>query len=177
MKIIGWTCFDDPNREELYPISQPVSWEDLYEVEDMIAEEIRSKGYKFSGYYYQGGQYGCPVFDNGKWYGVSFRRWGEIMAKAYDDHGDEPDTWNYTKWAWIAPEEETYPNPDDYDGKEPAFIPVTKDLLNEIFEFSTWPWHQKIAYYALSFFGKLKVSWYTYVMMPIWEHTRKREEE
>lgn len=101
MRIIGWTHYDDPTREELFPIGDEVSWEQVKEVEDAIVEELRSKGYKFSGYYHQNGDYGCPVFENGKWYGVSFRRWGSIMAEAYPEYARHYSTHGYVMWAWV----------------------------------------------------------------------------
>lgn len=174
-KIVGWTRYDDPDHEELFPIGEPVPWEWHDEIEEMIVTEIRSKGYKFSGFYHQGGEYGCPLFDNGKWYGTTFRSWGWIMAMAYPDSVHLPEESSYVEWAWTPPEEEVYPNPDDYKASHHTnFKPVTKQLLDEIFQFDTWPWYQKLHYYILSFFGKIEVAWYTHVMMPIWQRKENR---
>ena len=85
MKIIGWTSFENREIPELYPDEERPTAEDINNVETIIADELRKRGYKFSGDYHQGGEYGCPVFDCGKLYGVSFRRWGAIMAKAYPE--------------------------------------------------------------------------------------------
>lgn len=174
-KIVGWTCYDDPDHEELFKIGEVVSWEDIIEIEEMIADELREKGYMFSGFYHQGGEYGCPLFDNGKWYGVSYRRWGAIMAMAHPETIGGVKDHAYVNWAWTPPCNEVYPNPDDYRPTESPFKPVTKQLLNEIFEYDSWPLWQKVYYHILNFLGKFELAWYNHVMMPIWAWKEERQ--
>ena len=112
MKIIGWTDWDNPKYEEMFPIGGKHTWQEESDVERIIAEELRSKGYKFTGDYHQNGDYGAPVFDNCKIYKGSQRDWGGIMADAYPDEIDNSDGYGYCKWAWIPPVDEEMVVPD-----------------------------------------------------------------
>ena len=113
MKIIGWTDWDNQEYEEMFPLGGKHTWRDKEEVERIIAEELRSKGYKFTGDYHQNGDHGAPVFDNGKIYKGFQREWASIMADAYPDEIDNSDGFGYCcKWAWIPPVDEEMVVPD-----------------------------------------------------------------
>ena len=58
--------------------------------------------YHFSGFYHQGGELGVPVFDDGDWFKVSYRTWGQIMADAYPEEMTQAKS-SYTVWAWCSP--------------------------------------------------------------------------
>lgn len=93
------------------------SWEERNEVDKIIATELRNKGYKFTGSYHQGGDFGVPVFDTGKKYCTFQKDWGGIMAMAYPDEIDDSDGYGYLKWAWVPPvsEVEIAPKKEDYE--------------------------------------------------------------
>ena len=44
MRITGWTSFDNPQYEELYPDGGDCTRDDIDRVERMIAQELRDKG-------------------------------------------------------------------------------------------------------------------------------------
>ena len=108
MRIIGWTEWDNPKYERLYP----QTYEEYLQVEEAITNELRSKGYKFTGDYHQNGDFGVPILDNGMVYQCTQRCWGEIMASAYPDEVDDSDGYGYCKWAWTPPEDMVAPEPN-----------------------------------------------------------------
>ena len=95
MKIVGWTHWDDQRFRD----HEPETWEECSQREQVIAHELRARGYRFNGYYHQGGEYGVPVFDDGTLFQCTFRTWGGIMAMAYPEEMDH-DGNEYTSWAW-----------------------------------------------------------------------------
>lgn len=104
MKVIGWThCGDEryPDMED--PIDKKVYGADYDIFVKLIIKDIRKHGYHFSGFYHQCGDYGVPVFSNGKSLCVSFRTWGRIMADAWPDELDNSSPMGYCNWAWYAP--------------------------------------------------------------------------
>ena len=111
MRIVGWTEWDDPQYEDMFPIGGGAihSSADVDAAEAVIAEELRANGYKFTGDYHQNGDYGVPIFDTGKVFQCTQRTWGAIMAKAYPEEIDNSDGYGYLKWAWIAPESMVVP--------------------------------------------------------------------
>lgn len=116
MKITGWTWYGNPDYKEMFPIEeQATSWDEIQKVETMIANELRSKGYKFTGSYHQGGDYGAPVIDDTWVFQCSCRTWGGIMAMAYPDEIDNSDGYGYTVWAWLPPEEMIVPKGVGYE--------------------------------------------------------------
>lgn len=60
------------------------------EAEKLVVEEIRRKGYWFSGENHQDSPFGMPVFEIGGrlfFFWVSWRHWGSLMAEAHSvDH-------------------------------------------------------------------------------------------
>ncbi len=65
--------------------------------ENVLIEHIRENNIKFGGFYHQDGALGMPVFSDGSEMDKSYRGWGDIMAKAWEDEYDE---WSYCKYAW-----------------------------------------------------------------------------
>lgn len=111
MKIVGWTWYGNSEYKAIICNR----YEQIAHIEKIIAEELRNKGYKFTGDYHQHGDYGVPIFNNGKTYECSQRTWGDIMRQAYPDDIDNSDGLGYTDWAWISPEPMVVPNESDYD--------------------------------------------------------------
>lgn len=104
MKVTGWTWWDNPEYEDMFPIGPDRDCDKFEEVGALVVSEMRSNGYKFSGTYHQGGDFGVPIID-GKWlYQCSCRSWGHIMAMAYPDEIDDRDGYGYVKWAWMNPD-------------------------------------------------------------------------
>ena len=116
MKITGWTEFGDPKYEEMYPIGENTDrpWSEIEDVERLIAEELRNRGYRFTGSYHQEGDYGVPIIDNRWRFECSCRTWGAIMLMAYPESIDNSDGLGYTEWAWLPPTDEVVPKGDDY---------------------------------------------------------------
>ena len=80
MRIVGWAEWDDPKYKEMFPIGGAYKEAEVETVLAIIAEELRNNGYKFTGSYHQGGDYGVPVFDNGEVFQCSQRMWGGSIA-------------------------------------------------------------------------------------------------
>ena len=97
MKVIGWTGWDDPRYREDY-LSDPL----FEEHRNAVIDELRKRNYHFSGFYHQGGELGVPVFDDGDWFKVSYRTWGQIMADAYPEEMGQTKS-AYIEWAWCSP--------------------------------------------------------------------------
>ena len=98
MKVTGWADWED----ERYTDIDSMSHEELTEATDLVINELKTNGYKFSGEAHQNGY--CPVIDD-KWlYAVSMRFWGSIMQRAYNLPND--DGLGYVIWAWGTPEDE-----------------------------------------------------------------------
>lgn len=108
MKVTGWTYWDN----DKYLPTEDMTDEEFKEAAEVIAEELKKKGYKFNGTYHQNGDCGCPIIDNKYTYCVSMRTWGRIMQIAYDLPDD--DGLGYVVWAWVKPidEHEVYPEGD-----------------------------------------------------------------
>ena len=118
MKIVGWTYWGNPQYKEMFPLDGSHTWEQREEVENIIAKELRDKGYKFTGNYHQNGDYGVPIFDNGMVYQCTQRTWGGIMVDAYPDEIDNSDGYGYLKWAWLTSEDQVVPTGEYMSGYE-----------------------------------------------------------
>lgn len=79
MRIVKWDKYDS----EKYPGFDDGKEE--AEAERIVIDEIKKNGYLFHGIYHQQGEYGCPVFDNGKQFSTTLRNWGAIMEEAQSD--------------------------------------------------------------------------------------------
>lgn len=112
MKIVGWTEWDNPKYKEIFPIGSKCTEAEIEDVRKVIAEELKTNGYKFTGDYHQNGDFGVPVFDNGEVFQCSQRMWGDIMAQAYPEEIDNSDGYGYIEWAWFPPEPMVVPDGD-----------------------------------------------------------------
>ena len=86
MEIVEWRNWDDklsinyfrehPHENMLY-----------YTVEEFkaVAAAARKAGYIFPGDYHQNGYHGVPIFDNGKPFQVTQRKWGHVMTLAWPE--------------------------------------------------------------------------------------------
>ena len=112
MKVVKWTEWDDEHNDDIE------SWHEIEEMSEVVAKELREKGYHFNGSYHQNGEYGVPVLDNGKYFQVTQRTWGGIMAEAFPEEFDNPDDpYNYVIW-YLGPTEKDkyiFPKVGDYE--------------------------------------------------------------
>ena len=93
MKVVRWVEWDDEHYDDIE------SKEELDAMADAVVEELRKTKYHFNGSYHQNGDYGVPVLDNGKYFQVTQRTWGSVMAMAYPEEFDNPeDPYNYVVW-------------------------------------------------------------------------------
>lgn len=118
MKVTGWTWWENPDYKDLSLIGSSPPFEDRWdEAKELIAKEIRDRGYKFTGGYHQNGDFGAPIIDNEWLFMASQRAWGHMMVRAYPDEIDDSDGYGYCKWAWIVPEGEEMitPKEEDYE--------------------------------------------------------------
>lgn len=117
MKVVKWSEWDDAYEENFIKSNHRLlSYND--EEYDAVISEIREKGYKFPGEYHQNGDYGVPIFDNGKPFMVTRRTWGYVMSKAWPEdieawrsrreiRQQKPDC-DYVAFAWVSDEMEPY---------------------------------------------------------------------
>ena len=105
MKVTGWTywLFDEELEKTKFRKLPDNLREDA---EKVIIEEIRNKGYNFSGDNHQNYSWGAPILDNKYVYTASQRQWGYIMAIAHGKYGDS----DYVFWAWNTPGEMVVPD-------------------------------------------------------------------
>ena len=73
MKVTGWANWEDGN----YLDTDQMTLVEFNQARDAIIEEIRSKGYKFTGTDHQCRHGCCPIIDNKYIYCVSQRNWGK----------------------------------------------------------------------------------------------------
>jgi hypothetical protein len=74
---------------------------------DCVKEFLVEKNIKFNGYWHQGWKYGTPLVEyegNLFAFAMSMRRWGRIMADAFDP--DNKDPLAYVDWAFSIPDGE-----------------------------------------------------------------------
>jgi hypothetical protein len=136
MKITCWTFYGDQNYKSI-DIADKIEYS--YEnVSRFITEEIKKRGYKFSGYYHHKGQFGCPVLDDTYLVVFTQRGWGQIMEDAYHEHPDDPMAYAY--WAFMDPvgSTEVYPSEEDWTKEIPDEQDGEDDLeeLSKEFDFS-----------------------------------------
>lgn len=91
MKVTGWTYWSNKDYIE---ISDYNAYLDAREV---VAKEIRNKGYYITGPDHQQYDFGCPIINNKYKLTCSFRGWGEIMHIAYPE-----ELKSYIDYAWFA---------------------------------------------------------------------------
>lgn len=90
-KVIGWTDYDN----EKYPDFDEYGG-DYGSAHSAVIDEIREKGYRFSGDYHQYGESGCPVLNDGTRFILSMRGWGALMSEAVEP--DNSDSMAYMNW-------------------------------------------------------------------------------
>ena len=112
MKVVKWTEWSDEHFDDIE------SKEELDAMADAVIEELRKTNYHFDGSYHQNGDYGVPVLDNGKYFQVTQRTWGGVMAMAYPEEFDNPEgPYNYIVWYLGQGDQDEYifPEGDDYE--------------------------------------------------------------
>ncbi len=77
-RVIGWTYYEDDHIETAGASDAAVR---------AIIEEIRARGYLFTGWHHQEGSHTVPVLNDGKKRLFSTRTLGAIMAEAHGYHG------------------------------------------------------------------------------------------
>lgn len=90
-KVIGWTNYDN----EKYPCFDG-SNDEYAAAYSAVVDEIREKGYRFSGDYHQWGESGSPVLNDGTLFILSMRGWGALMSEAVEP--DNSDSMAYMNW-------------------------------------------------------------------------------
>ena len=78
LKVIGWTHYDNFDFAE---------GDNSWAVRMAIVDEIKTKGYLFSGWDHQESSYCAPVFNDGKMRRFSQRGFADIMAEAHGHTG------------------------------------------------------------------------------------------
>ena len=134
MRVTGWTSWDNPAFQEMFPDGGRYSAEEDNEVRKLIARELRKNGYKFTGQYHQNGDFGVPIIDNEKVYQCSQRTWGEIMVMAYPDDPNNP---NYCSWAWETHKVGESVLPNTLCGRMRE-IPETTSIDDSLVDYGEW---------------------------------------
>lgn len=115
LKVTGWTHWENGAYKDLEYICP-----DLYELgSQVVIDELKRTGYKFTGIYHQNGKFGVPIINDKYRYEASQRSWGALVAAAHPDEEYEKDNKAYLKWYCLAIEEEITP--------EGTFPPEVKD--------------------------------------------------
>ena len=101
-KVTGWTYC---NLKYLNKYKDTPN-EKFLKFRETVIDELRNKGYKFSGSLHQSPYIKCVPIINKKYvFFVSMRTWGGIMAEALGHTGEM----DYCEWAWDNPEPEVLP--------------------------------------------------------------------
>lgn len=95
MKITRWDIITS-NVKDFFDSGHSI--EDSKKAEDLVIKTIRKNKYKFSGFEHQYCNKCCPVFENDEYFICSQRKWGEIMAKAWNI--EDSKNMAYTAFAW-----------------------------------------------------------------------------
>jgi hypothetical protein len=102
MKVVKMIAWEDAQK---YPqCDEQDNYKDFW---DCVKNFLIEKNIKFNGYWHQGWKYGAPLVEyEGKIYAfaVSMRRWGQIMADAFDPGNKDP--LSYVDWAFQDPDGE-----------------------------------------------------------------------
>ncbi len=110
-RIVGWTEYDDCF----------VECEDAsYAATNVVIDEIKKKGYCFSGWAHQEMTNGAPVFNDGKKRLFSARTFGGLMANAHGYNGPM----DYSLFAFQMKKEELPPRIASFRGE--SFVPETE---------------------------------------------------
>ena len=96
LRVVGWTYYDD----DWLPGTR--GWAARH----AIIDEIKKRGYLFSGMAHQEGDNCAPILNDGRIYCYSQRSWGSIMAEAHGCTG----IMDYAKFAFIVdPDKASFP--------------------------------------------------------------------
>lgn len=106
LRVTGWT--DWYFKAEQLKTIEPIPLNMFQDVLPVISKEIRSRGYKFSGYRHQNHENCVPVINDKYYVQCSMRGWGAVMAEAYFGEEDENEpSGTYMVWAWTKPQNES----------------------------------------------------------------------
>lgn len=112
-RIVGWTEYDDFMVEAEEP---------SYAATNIVIDEIKKKGYKFSGWAHQELTNGVPVFNDGKKRLFSARTFGGLMAAAHGYNGPM----DYSLFAFQFADLKYEKTPPSSEGFNPlSFTPET----------------------------------------------------
>jgi len=103
MKITGWTHWQN-DYEDIFDSVDTFTEEFKCKIYNLVAQELKKNGYKFTGTHHQKCETGSPIIDGKYTLRCSRRGWGEIMRMAYDIPNE--DGLGYCVWAWSVPEGE-----------------------------------------------------------------------
>lgn len=104
-KVIGWTYYED------YSVPEAPN---TFASQHALIDEIRARGYLFSGFEHQEASYGVPVFNDGKRRLYSQRGFGGVMAEAHGYNG----AYDYSGFAYSVEREALVAPKFGYDRKE-----------------------------------------------------------
>jgi len=105
VKMIDW------EEAENYPLCNDQN--NFYDFWNCVKKFLINKSIKFDGSWHQNWEYGVPLIEyDGKFFAfaISMRRWGQLMADAFEPNCKEP--YVYLKWAFSVVDNEKYPKRD-----------------------------------------------------------------
>ena len=111
MKVVKMISWDDT---EIYP--QCSDQRNFIDFWNYTKNFLIKNNIKFNGSYHQNWEYGVPIIENdGNLYAftLSMRRWGKLMAEAFDPNNKNP--LSYVDWAFGIPEGVVFTIDDDRD--------------------------------------------------------------
>lgn len=129
-RIVGWTEYDDFMVE-----AEDAS----YAAGNVVIDEIKKKGYCFSGWAHQEMTNGVPVFNDGKKRLFSARTFGGLMANAHGYNG----AMDYSLFAFELKNEKMPPNSEAFysdgftpetDLNEEFVVEVSEEVLQTVME-------------------------------------------
>lgn len=127
--IIGWTTWTDISRQWYDHDPYMCTKQDMLIARQVVVNEIRSKGYKLSGFMMQDmnhileGKGLVPVFNDNTKFKCTLREWGYIMSDAYPEESRDTND-RYLFWA--------YEMPADYDPVLPCIILPHVEIVNQV---------------------------------------------
>ena len=133
-RIVGWTYYDDFEIETL---------DASYAATNVVMDEIKKKGYCFSGWAHQELANGAPVFNDGKKRLFSARTFGGLMANAHGYTG----AMDYSLFSMQLKEEKMPPQRATFsadtftpetDLNEEYVIEVSEEVLQKAIETGTY---------------------------------------
>ncbi len=116
LRVVGWVYYDDDLEQG------EIGWA----ARNAVIDEIKKRGYLFSGWAHQEADCCTPVLNDGKMYCFSQRGWGGVMAEA---HG-YTDIMDYARFAFMRDSDTEIRPKEIFD--EETFTPEYD--LNERFE-------------------------------------------